>query len=126
MKNLKAKAYPKFINDSRLTKYERKFICESSKFFESVPDFEDAVLFPVVEPITFHTGNVNYRCDFFAMTSKGRLLVVEVKASNRQRGYHYSRARMAAAAAMLPVIDFIVVFVDEKVEPHKWKYELFR
>jgi len=126
-KDVKFNAWPKAKLDmEKVSKYELLFMLKHDVFFESLKEFETAQILTLLEPLTFHTSSTRYKCDFIAITSEGRFLVIEVKGSKKQRGYHYSRARMSAAAAVFRIFDFIIVIPDPKKEPHEWPYEILK
>jgi hypothetical protein len=122
----KVKARVIRMSGKELTVSEGIFLANKTEFFESCKGFEETVVLPNFEPLTFNTGNTKYTCDFLGMLPNNELVVIEIKASTKQKGYYYSRARMAAVAGVFPMFHYITVFPDPSLEPHEWKFKVFK
>ena len=54
------------------------------------------------EPMTFHLPGGKYTPDFLLITDTGRMVFVEVKGSNKEKGYRDARSKLRAAASLHP------------------------
>ena len=74
------------------------------------------------EPITFKTGELRYTPDFMHVDIFGAIIFVEVKASEKQRGFQYSLARLKATAAAFPWFYFYLAIKREGA----WRIKLIK
>lgn len=72
------------------------------------------------EPITFNMNGMKYTPDFLGVTEDEEVVVIEVKATKRQRGYYYSRSRIIASHMMLPHFHYIIVEVGGSDDVGTW------
>ncbi len=69
--------------------------------------FEATVQFWSYEAVKLAIGNSWYMPDFIYWLDDGRIIIVEVKGSKKQRGYRDSRTRQSVASGLYPCFVFV-------------------
>lgn len=70
-------------------------------------EFDERVQIMHYEPVTFNIPGGQYKPDFLAILQSGRVVIIEVKASKKQRNYRDARSKLRAAASLFPFFTFV-------------------
>jgi len=70
-------------------------------------EYEAEVLAELYEYWTFRIPGGKYTADFYYILESGRVVIVEVKGSRKQKNYRDARSKLRAAAAMNPWFTFV-------------------
>jgi len=83
-------------------------------------EVEGEVVETYYHPLTFHLAGESYTPDFLHLLADGRLVLVEIKGSTKQKGYRDARSKLRAAAVMYPWVTWYEALVGrggwEKLE----------
>jgi hypothetical protein len=73
---------------------------------------DTAVALTQYHPFTLHIPGGNYTPDWLHILSDGRLVVVEIKGSTKQRGYRDARSKLRSAAETFRWLTFYEAIVN--------------